>query len=98
MKDLLLIKKIEDKSERSEVFPVTFDLDESFERSMAVDIFNDLRKKDLIRSAKFTIRDHSFTVDILPSSITRIIEEIIRRKLDLYGVYILYDDYIEEGE
>ena len=79
MKDLLLIKKIEDKSERGEVFPVTFDLDESFERSMAVDIFNDLRKKDLIRSAKFTIRDHSFTVDILPSSITRIIEEIIKR-------------------
>lgn len=98
MKDLLLIKKIIDEKETSEVYPVTFDLDDSFRRSVALDIFKELSDKAIIKSNRFTIKDHSFTIDILPSSITRIIEEVIRRKMKIYGIYVLYDNYIEEGE
>lgn len=98
MKDLLLIKKIIDEKETSEVYPVTFDLDDSFKRSVALDIFKELNDKSIIKSNRFTIKDHSFTIDILPSSITRIIEEIIRRNMKIYGIYVLYDNYIEEGE
>lgn len=98
MKDLLLIKKIDNKMGSTDLMPVTFDLDEKFKRSIAMDIFNDLAEKSIIQSNRFTIKDCSFTIDILPSSITRVIEEIIKRDLDIYGIYILYDNYIYEGE
>lgn len=98
MKDLLLIKKIQAKDESRDFVPVTFDLDESFEKSLAMGIFDELNKKNIIKTNRFTIREHSFTIEILPISITRIIEEIIKRGLYIYGVYTLYDNYLEEGE
>ncbi len=98
MKDLMLIKKILDKDKADEVYPVTFDLDKSFERSIAVGIFNDLMEKKIIKSKRFTIKDHSFTVDILPRSINEVIDIIIKKGMYIYGVYTLYDNYIEEGE
>lgn len=98
MKDLLLIKKIQAKTDSMERVPVTFDLDESFEKSIAMGIFNDLNKKNIIKSNRFTIREHSFTIEILPISITEVIEEIIKRGLYIYGVYTLYDNLLEEGD
>lgn len=56
MKDLMLIKKILDKDKADEVYPVTFDLDKSFERSIAVGIFNDLMEKKSLNQRDLLLR------------------------------------------
>ena len=98
MKDLLLIKKIQANYEREEIFPVTFDLDDNFHKSLAIDIFNKLQKNSIVESDRFIIKKNSFTIDIKTLNITKVIEEILSKNLSIYGIYTLYDNYIEGEE
>ena len=98
MKDLLLIKKIKPLGDYDKVFPYTFVLDSNFTKQKAMDIFSILKSKGIIENDEFMIKDGAFTVNILSKNTTRVIKEILDKNLDIYGIYIPYEDYLEKGE
>lgn len=94
MDDMLLIKKIEKEQFNSNnIIPVTFTTDTK-DRCKLVGFFNALKDKDLVESNKIYIKNSSFTIDIISSNITKVTKELIENNFMLYGVYILYDDYL----
>lgn len=94
MDDVLLIKKLESEQFNSDkTIPVTFTTDTS-DRCKLVGFFNVLKDKGLVESNKIYIKNSSFTIDIISSNITKVTKELIENNFMLYGVYILYDDYL----
>ncbi|MDY3006613.1 UDP-N-acetylmuramoyl-tripeptide--D-alanyl-D-alanine ligase [Anaerococcus sp. AGMB00486] len=95
MGDMLLIKKL-DKGQfnSNNIIPVTFTTDTS-DRCKLVGFFNYLKEKNLVKSNRIYIKNSSFTIDIISSNITKVTKELIENNFMIYGVYILYDDYLE---
>ncbi|MDO5046941.1 MAG: hypothetical protein Q4D88_00180 [Anaerococcus sp.] len=91
MEDLQLIRKI--KKDNNQVFPVTFDLDEDFEKNLAFKIFNSLDERNIVESRKFVIRGNSFTIDILVKNINQVANLLINENIKIYGIYVLYEDF-----
>lgn len=98
MKDLLLIKKIKPLGDSDKVFPYTFVLDKNFSKQKAMDIFSSLKAKGIIDNDEFMIKDGAFTVNIISKYTTKVIKEILDKNLDIYGIYIPYEEYLEKGE
>lgn len=93
MNDVLLIKKL-DQFNIEKAVPVTFNIGKIEDKSIAMHIFNTLKEKNLLSGKKLTITNDSITLFILCENITKVIEELIKYKQKIYGVYILYDNYL----
>ncbi|MDD7305096.1 MAG: UDP-N-acetylmuramoyl-tripeptide--D-alanyl-D-alanine ligase [Peptoniphilaceae bacterium] len=95
MNDVLLIKKLNvRKFNKDAVIPVTFNFGIIEDRSVYVDIFNKLKSKGLVQTDRVVIKNDSMTIDVLSNDITEIIEELLKENQKIYGVYILYDNYL----
>lgn len=57
-------------------------------------IFNCLVEKNLVETNRLAIKKSSITIDLISSNITEVIKELIKNKCMIYGVYVLYDDYL----
>ena len=94
MGDVLLIKKLnEDQLNNKSIIPVTFNTNIS-DREKLICIFNALKDKKLVETNRIVIRKSSITMDLISSNITKVIKELIKKDIMIYGVYILYDNYL----
>lgn len=94
MADVLLIKNLnEDKLNSKSLIPVTFQTNIS-DKDKLVNIFNVLKDKKLVENKKLGIKKSSITLDLFSSNITEVIKELIKNDFMIYGVYILYDNYL----
>ena len=94
MADVLLIKNLnEDQLNSKSLIPVTFQTNIS-DKDKLVNIFNVLKDKKLVENKKLGIKKSSITLELFSSNITEVIKELIKNDFMIYGVYILYDDYL----
>lgn len=94
MADVLLIKNLnEDQLNSKSLIPVTFQTNIS-DKDKLVSIFNVLKDKKLVENKKLGIKKSSITLDLFSSNITEVIKELIKNDFMIYGVYILYDNYL----
>lgn len=94
MADVLLIKNLnEDQLNSKSLIPVTFKTNIS-DKDKLVSIFNVLKDKKLVENKKLGIKKSSITLDLFSSNITEVIKELIKNDFMIYGVYILYDNYL----
>lgn len=98
MKNVSLIKKIEYEEDLSKTYPVTFVLDFDFDRSKAKEIFNEIKDQSLLAHNKINVGNNSFTVEIPLKSIGQITKILLKNDLGFYGVYVLYDNFLEMKE
>lgn len=95
MNDVLLIKKLNmRKFNKDEVIPLTFNLGIVEDKSVCVDIFNKLKSKGLVQSDRVSIKNDSMTVEVVSEDITQIISELLSENQKIYGIYILYDNFV----
>lgn len=94
MADVLLIKNLnEDQLHSKSLIPVTFQTNIS-DKDKLVNIFNVLKDKKLVENKKLGIKKSSITLELFSSNITEVIKELIKNDFMIYGVYILYDNYL----
>lgn len=94
MADVLLIKNLnEDQLNIKSLIPVTFQTNIS-DKDKLVNIFNVLKDKKLVENKKLGIKKSSITLELFSSNITEVIKELIKNDFMIYGVYILYDNYL----
>ena len=94
MADVLLIKNLnEDQLNSESLIPVTFQTNIS-DKDKLVNIFNVLKDKKLVENKKLGIKKSSITLELFSSNITEVIKELIKNDFMIYGVYILYDNYL----
>ena len=92
MADVLLIKNL-NEDQLNNIIPVTIKTNIS-DRDKLVGIFNCLVEKNLVETNRLAIKKSSITIDLISSNITEVIKELIKNKCMIYGVYVLYDDYL----
>ena len=92
MADVLLIKNL-NEDQLNNIIPVTIKTNIS-DRDKLVGIFNCLVEKKLVETNRLAIKKSSITIDLISSNITEVIKELIKNKCMIYGVYVLYDDYL----
>ena len=92
MADVLLIKNL-NEDQLNNIIPVTIKTNIS-DRDKLVGIFNCLVEKNLVETNRLAIKKSSITIDLISSNITEVIKELIKNKSMIYGVYVLYDDYL----
>lgn len=92
MADVLLIKNL-NEDQLNNIIPVTIKTNIS-DRDKLVEIFNCLVEKNLVETNRLAIKKSSITIDLISSNITEVIKELIKNKCMIYGVYVLYDDYL----
>ncbi len=92
MADVLLIKNL-NEDQLNNIIPVTIKTNIS-DRDKLVGIFNCLVEKNLVETNRLAIKKFSITIDLISSNITEVIKELIKNKCMIYGVYVLYDDYL----
>jgi hypothetical protein len=97
MEKISLIKKIEYK-EKNQIFPVTFNIGEYLDRKDLKNIFNLIIDKDLLAYNGISISEDSFTIPVTLDTIPKITSTLLENKIDFYGVYVLYDKYLEMKE
>ena len=94
MADVLLIKNLnEDQLNSKSLIPVTFQTNIS-DKDKLVNVFNVLKDKKLVENKKLGIKKSSITLELFSSNITEVIKELIKNDFMIYGVYILYDNYL----
>lgn len=94
MDDVLLIKKLDiEKFNSEDIMAVTFTTDSS-DKCRLVSLFNNLKDKNLVESNRIFIKKTSMTIDLICSNITKVTNELIKNNFMIYGVYILYDNYL----
>ena len=94
MADVLLIKNLnKDQLNSKSLIPVTFQTNIS-DKDKLVNIFNVLKDKKLVENKKLGIKKSSITLELFSSNITEVIKELIKNDFMIYGVYILYDNYL----
>ena len=52
------------------------------------------KTKKLVENKKLGIKKSSITLELFSSNITEVIKELIKNDFMIYGVYILYDNYL----
>lgn len=92
MADVLLIKNL-NEDQLNNIIPVTIKTNIS-DRDKLVGIFNCLVEKNLVETNRLAIKKSSITIDLISSNITEVIKELIKNGFMIYGVYILYDNYL----
>lgn len=94
MADVLLIKNLnKDQLNSKCLIPVTFDTNVS-DKDKLVSIFDLLKDKKLVENNRLGIKKSSITLELISSNITEVIKELIKNDFMIYGVYILYDNYL----
>lgn len=94
MADVLLIKNLNENQLNSKSpIPVTFDTNIS-DKDALINIFNLLKEKKLVVNNRLGIKKSSITLELISSNITEVIKELIKNGFMIYGVYILYDNYL----
>ena len=92
MADVLLIKNL-NEDQLNNIIPVTIKTNIS-DRDKLVEIFNCLIDEKLVETNRLAIKKSSITIDLISSKITEVIQKLIDNGCMIYGVYILYDDYL----
>ncbi|EEB35853.1 hypothetical protein [Anaerococcus hydrogenalis] len=92
MADVLLIKNL-NEDQLNNIIPVTIKTNIS-DRDKLVGIFNCLIDEKLVETNRLAIKKSSITIDLISSKITEVIQKLIDNGCMIYGVYILYDDYL----
>lgn len=92
MADVLLIKNL-NEDQLNNIIPVTIKTNIS-DRDKLVGIFNCLIDEKLVETNRLAIKKSSITIDLISSNITEVIQKLINNGCMIYGVYILYDDYL----
>ena len=92
MADVLLIKNL-NEDQLNNIIPVTIKTNIS-DRDKLVGIFNCLIDEKLVETNRLAIKKSSITIDLISSKITEVIQKLINNGCMIYGVYILYDDYL----
>lgn len=95
MKNVSLIKKIEYRDDLSKIYPVTFDIDFDYDRSKAKTIFNEIKDQSLLGKDSLSLGNNSFTIQTPLTNIPNIIQILLKYKFNFYGIYVLYNDYLE---
>lgn len=98
MNNVSLIKKIEYEDDLSKTYPVTFALDHDFDRSKPKKFFNEIKEQSLLAHDKINVGNNSFTVEISLKNVGQITKILLKNNLDFYGVYVLYDNFLEMKE
>lgn len=94
MADVLLIKNLnKDQLNSKSLVPVTFDTNIS-DKEKFINIFDLLKEKKLVVNNRLAIKKSSITLELISSNITEVIKELIKNDFMIYGVYILYDNYL----
>lgn len=94
MADVLLIKNLnKDQLNSKSLVPVTFDTNIS-DKEKFIKIFDLLKEKKLVENNRLGIKKSSITLELISSNITEVIKELIKNDFMIYGVYILYDNYL----
>lgn len=96
MKSISLIKKIEYKDDLSQTYPVTFVIDFDYDKEKAKSVFNEIKNQALLAYDTLTLGNNSFTIHIPLTSIPKITQILSSYKFNFYGVYVLYDNYLED--
>lgn len=95
MYDVLLIKKLNMRTfNKQSVIPVTFNVGVIEDKCFHMQFFKSLKEKQLVQSDKIVIKNDTITVDVLPDDITEIMKELLLQNQSIYGIYILYDNYL----
>ncbi len=95
MNDLSLIRKL-DKNliMENSLLPVTFDLGPDFDKKSVTSLFNLLKERSLVQSDRIFVQGQSITVDTLSEDISKIVGVLLENSYKLYGVYVLYDNFL----
>ncbi len=98
MNDMSLIKKIEYTKDLGKIFPVTFEIGNYFDREDLKSIFSLITDENLLASERISIASDSFTIPVTLDTIPKITSILLENHIDFYGIYVLYDKYLEMKE
>lgn len=98
MKDISLIKKIEYEDDLSKPYPVTFNIDIGYDKAKARSIFNEIKEQSLLAQDILNLGNNSFTIHIPLTNIPKITKILLKYKFNFYGIYVVYDNYLEMKE
>ena len=96
MDNISLIKKIEYDS--SEIYPVTFELGNNLDKNKLYNLYQILKEKNIVSRDKLNLDKSSFTIDLKLEKISIVASVLIDNNVLFYGIYILYDNYLEMKE
>lgn len=96
MDNISLIKKIEYNSK--DIYPVTFELGYNLDRIKLGEIYQILKKDEIISRDKLNVDKNTFTIDLKLDKISEVASILIKNNIFFYGIYVLYDDYLEMKE
>lgn len=98
MKKVSLIKKIEYDDDLSNTYPVSFNIDFGYDKSKAKLVFNEIKDKSLLDQDVLKLGNNSFTIHTPLTNIPKISQIFLKNKFNFYGIYVLYDKYLEMKE
>ncbi len=98
MKQVSLIKKIEYQKNSSDIYPVTFDLACEYDRESVKKVYNLIKDKKLLGEDYLSLGKNSFTIKILLDNIPSITGILTENGLPFFGIYVLYDNFLEMKE
>lgn len=98
MKNVSLIKKIEYRENFGEIYPVTIDIGSNFERARITEVYSKIKDKSLLSKDSLVLGQNSLTIQILLENIPEIAKILLENNLPFYGIYVLYDNFLEMNE
>lgn len=98
MKNVSLIKKIEYDNQSNDIYPITFDLGYPEDRQKIKNVYQQMKQELLLSKDYLSLRNNGFTIKTTLDNIPKISELLIENELFFYGVYILYDNFLEMRE
>lgn len=98
MKNVSLIKKIEYRENSGEIYPVTIDIGCSFDRDGITEVYSKIKDKSLLSKDSLVLGKNTFTIQVLLENIPKIAKILLDNDLPFYGIYVLYDNFLEMNE
>lgn len=98
MKNVSLIKKIEYNDEAGDVYPVTFDLGCQYDKQLVKNLYIKIKDENLLAEDYLSLKNNSFTVRMTLDKIPDVSELLLKNEVFFYGVYVLYDNFLEMRE
>lgn len=98
MKNVSLIKKIEYRENSGEVYPITFDIGCAFNRDGITNAYSKIKDKSLLSKDSLVLGKNTFTIQTIFENIPEIAKILLDNNLPFYGIYVLYDNFLEMNE
>lgn len=100
MVNVSLIKKIEYKKNLSDktIYPVTFEIADDLDRERLIAIYQLAQGKNLLENDEINVFNNTFTIQMKLTNIPEITRILLDEDILFYGIYVLYDDYLEMKE